>query len=157
MSRLGFVAAVVITAALAVTASIALAAGFGHGKFKGRVVGPRSGSSADMTIKVAKKVSASGTLHMNDCTGTDTGITDIPVSTKSFKINQGPAGGGFAIDQTISTTTAAGPADIDLSVVGGIRQKTVQATFDVFVSSPRSGSGEISCSLSGNLKAKKKK
>jgi hypothetical protein len=155
VSRLGFVAAVVITAALAVTASIALAAGFGHGKFKGRVVGPRSGSSADIAVKVGKKVSAAGTLHMNDCTGTGTGITDIPVSTKSFKINKGPAGGGFAIDQTIKTTTTAGPAEIDLGIVGGIRQRTVQATFDAYVSSPNSGS-EISCSLSGNLKAKKK-
>jgi hypothetical protein len=140
--------------ALLVTAS-ALAAGYGHGTFKGRVVGPKSGSSADVAVKVKKKVSATVTLHMNDCTGSGTGITDIPVSTKPFKINKGPAGGGFAIDQTIKTTTTAGPAEIDLGIVGGIRQKTVQATFDAFVNSPNFGS-EISCSLSGNLKAKKK-
>jgi hypothetical protein len=141
--------------AVALLSSTALAAGFGHGKFKGRVVGPKSGSSADVTIKVKKKVSARATLHMNDCIGTDTGITDIPVSTRSFKINRGPAGGGFAIDQTIKAATTAGPAEIDLGIVGGIRRKVVRATFDVDVSSPNFGS-DISCSLSGDLKAKKK-
>jgi hypothetical protein len=142
-------------AAAAILASAALAAGFGHGKFKGRVVGERSGSSADVTIKVKKKVSATAILHMNDCTGTDTGITDIPISTKPFKINKGPAGGGFAIDQTIKVDTTAGPAEIDFSMAGGIRRKAIQSTFDAFVSSPNF-SGEINCSLSGNLKAKKK-
>jgi hypothetical protein len=141
--------------AVALLASTALASGFGHGKFKGRVVGPRSGSSADVTIKVKKKISAKATLHMKDCTGTDTGITDIPVSTRNFKINKGPAGGGFAIDQTIKAATTAGPAEIDLSIVGGIRKKVVPATFDAYVSSPNFGS-DISCSLSGDLKAKKK-
>jgi hypothetical protein len=140
--------------ALLVTGS-ALAAGFGHGKFTGRVVGAKSGSSADVTIKVKKKVSATVILHMNDCTGSGTGITDIPLSTKPFRINKGPAGGGFAIDQTIKANTVAGPAEIDVSMAGGIRKKVVQSTFDAFVSSPHFGS-EINCSLSANLKATKK-
>jgi hypothetical protein len=148
--RVGLVAAL---CALAVPAA-ALAAGFGHGTFSGRVVGPKSGSSADVKVKVKKKVSAKATLHMNDCKGSGTGITDIPVSTKAFKINKGPAGGGFAISQTISATTTAGPAEIALSIVGGIRTKSVRATFDAYVNSPNFGS-DINCSLSGDLKAKK--
>jgi len=145
-------------AALAAVALIAvptsLAAGYGHGTFRGRVVGPKSGSSADVAVKVKKRVSATATLHMNDCTGTGTGITDIPVSTQNAKINTGPAGGGFAIDQTIRTSTSAGPAEIELSIVGGIRRKVVRATFGAYVTSPNFGS-DISCSLSGNLKAKR--
>jgi hypothetical protein len=144
-----------IAAVALLVAASALAAGYGHGTFKGRVVGSKSGSSADVTVKVKKKISATLTLHMNDCTGTGTGITDIPLSTKPFKINKGPAGGGFAIDQTFKTTTTAGPAEIDFSMAGGIRRKVVQSTFDAFVSSPNF-SGEINCSLSGNLKATKK-
>jgi hypothetical protein len=136
-------------------ASAALAAGYGHGTFKGRVVGPRSGSSADVKIKVAKKVSATTVLHMNDCTGEGTGITDFPIATKAAKINKGPVGGGFAISQTLKADTSGGPASIDLGIVGGIRQKVVFATFDAYVRSADFGSG-IDCSLSGDLKAKKK-
>jgi hypothetical protein len=154
-NRVRSLAALTAVALVSIAAPGSFAAGFGHGTFKGRVVGPKSGSSADVAVKVKKKVSATATLHMNDCTGSGTGITDIPVSTENAKINKGPAGGGFAIDQTIKTTTSAGPAEIELSIVGGIRQKTVQATFDAYVSSPNFGS-EINCSLSGNLKAKKK-
>ena len=136
-------------------ASLALAKGYGHGTFTGKVVGSKSGSSADVSLKVkGKKVTITAVMHLNDCAGTGTGITDVTGTLPPAKIRSGPAGGGFVADGKITADTPAGPIEVDLSLAGGVRKKTIRSTFSAYADSPGFGSG-LSCSLVGDLKAKK--
>jgi hypothetical protein len=135
----------------AVLPAAAFAKGYGHGTFTGTVTGSKSGSSADVTLKVkGKKITVTAVLHLNDCAGTGTGITDVTGSLPPRKIHKGPAGGGFSSQGTIRGETPNGPIEVDVSLAGGIRTKTIRSTFDAYTTGYT-----FSCSLSGDLKAKK--
>ena len=129
MSRLVFVTAAVVTAALAVAASMALAAGYGHGRFVGTAK-PAFGGGKGTPVTIKVKGSRVRVVEMSfsfDC-ASDGSVLKRTVSTPFVKVHKGPAGGGATFDGKVTPKGGGDPVDVGVSF--GLRQRSISGIAD---------------------------